>query len=781
MMPPAPNWPPPPSNWLGPSSSVPMGVIPLTRERFYEHTMRREPSPPTTQGPADQPARTRRSFTYREAARLRRARARGSLAADTQLAPAALDPQARPAETLGPPAQTLGPPLQTNETHSVAMGAQHDAPARVDPARVDRPARPTRDEIRRLLSRRRDVLASRGQPAQVIRGRIGEDKTDTTRATCGTCYTSTERATTLPCGAVLCMRCTGLWAESFAGACLQQDNKPSGDASLTSRAAATSTSGASSPTESHDSALVLAKKPRSTPDTLAASTTPDDVTESADLSAPASKTPAAPASTSGIVAPCACGCGNPCALESLPLALQQTLKHRLTDGEVFRRAVAGATAEKTLDQKTCPKCAFPCSKITESSFVRGLSGGTENCNHITCPSCSTDLCFVCLQPYKNQTRMCKCPYADLRLVCQTSPSGGYTITQDAADKSYSIVVVDDDTGQSSEQSTASAAGPPPSSTMRDSDWTSTPMHTQFHPAIPTSVPLLPSPAPYCSAYTSWLFDLAPPETSPPLHPGQSPWRVASSATLHPTPSPLASLYHPSMLQFSPPTTSQPVFGQQPSPTLGSTAGHEAMNSMTMHSLHPVPLLSVTEARPPNRFPNPFARTDTRPDARMHVHVSRGIIKRAVTCNGDAPFKQVFACSTVLLCRDGKPPTSQTVPYRFRTRQEANGSDQLHALNASLLHPAHPNAYMQQASPAQPQHPSHPLWPQHRDEQGKKRLQVRIYLDSGDRVREIVSELVTEPVPAAAPPQPLPPPQPMPPPYVLPPFLDFLDHDFFDLI
>jgi hypothetical protein len=92
---------------------------------------------------------------------------------------------------------------------------------------------------------------------------------------------------------------------------------------------------------------------------------------------------------------------------SLSREFLRLLEPKVEAAIAFTEAVRGVKSDsQALDQKLCPKCQHPCSKRVVRHEFSGLSGGTENCNHIECPSCRTQLCFVCMGELRKDSYNC---------------------------------------------------------------------------------------------------------------------------------------------------------------------------------------------------------------------------------------------------------------------------------------------------------------------------------------------------------------------------------------
>lgn len=100
-----------------------------------------------------------------------------------------------------------------------------------------------------------------------------------------------------------------------------------------------------------------------------------------------------------------------------PLHRCRTMIEQLTNNE------ADTKSSRYIEQhcKMCPNCNAVVeksqSKIQEEHEKRtGLSGGTEDCHHMTCTNCKKDFCWTCLELYKGNEyyHMC-CPISDCEI------------------------------------------------------------------------------------------------------------------------------------------------------------------------------------------------------------------------------------------------------------------------------------------------------------------------------------------------------------------------------
>lgn len=121
---------------------------------------------------------------------------------------------------------------------------------------------------------------------------------------------------------------------------------------------------------------------------------------------------------------CPCRSSKSTKIKLFPRAIREKLEPFLDAAADSRRSVSGAISDiHLLDQKLCPACGYPCSKELNLNgpVFPGLSAGTARCNHIRCPSCNLDLCFVCMNDYN---RGCSCPSNDIEVTLVSSEDTG---------------------------------------------------------------------------------------------------------------------------------------------------------------------------------------------------------------------------------------------------------------------------------------------------------------------------------------------------------------------
>ena len=100
-----------------------------------------------------------------------------------------------------------------------------------------------------------------------------------------------------------------------------------------------------------------------------------------------------------------------------PLHRCRTMIQQLTNNEVDSKS------SRYIEQhcKMCPNC----NAVVEKSQTKnqeehekrtGLSGGTEDCHHMTCTNCKKDFCWTCLELYKgNEYYHMRCPISDCEI------------------------------------------------------------------------------------------------------------------------------------------------------------------------------------------------------------------------------------------------------------------------------------------------------------------------------------------------------------------------------